>query len=201
MNSRHLSKSGERFTPPYLVEAARRVLGGIDLDPASCAKANTVIKADQYFTRDDNALTQNWRGKVFLNPPGTCKIGDDFPGCGRVLLSGKLRKNCGCNYVKHFWNKLLDDVHNETVLACIWVGFSCSQLQSLQQQEVDCPLDFFTCFFKKRVAYLNENLDVLTAPPHNSYVSLVVLRTANTKELEKRFIHEFAQFGVITDRV
>ena len=59
----------ESFTPPEHVEAARRVLGEIDLDPASNAIAQQTVRASNYFTRDDDALAKPWEGRVWLNPP------------------------------------------------------------------------------------------------------------------------------------
>ena len=59
----------EWFTPKTIVDAARSVLGRIDLDPASCQQANAVVKAGRYFTVKDDGLRQAWRGRVFLNPP------------------------------------------------------------------------------------------------------------------------------------
>lgn len=59
----------EWFTPVKYIEAARRVLGAIDLDPASNPLAQEWIKAANYFTRDDDGLSQEWRGRIWLNPP------------------------------------------------------------------------------------------------------------------------------------
>jgi hypothetical protein len=59
----------ERYTPPQYIEAVRKVLGKIDLDPASCAKAQATVKAVKYFSEKDDGLTHEWHGNVFLNPP------------------------------------------------------------------------------------------------------------------------------------
>lgn len=64
-----VGESYEWFSPPDIVEAARRVMGDIDLDPASCEEANQVVKAAKYYTIDDDGLRQDWTGRVFLNPP------------------------------------------------------------------------------------------------------------------------------------
>ena len=63
------SLSNEHYTPPIYIEAARRVLGSIDLDPASCAEANQTVRAGQYFTATDDGMKQSWSGRVWLNPP------------------------------------------------------------------------------------------------------------------------------------
>ncbi|NJL06354.1 MAG: hypothetical protein HC911_15895 [Chloroflexaceae bacterium] len=64
-----LSTSNEWYTPPHILDRAWRVLGGIDLDPASCAEANAQVQAARYFTSKDDGLAHDWHGRVWLNPP------------------------------------------------------------------------------------------------------------------------------------
>jgi len=59
----------EWFTPEKFVNSSRNVMGSIDLDPASCASANEVIRATAYFDKASDGLKQPWNGNVFLNPP------------------------------------------------------------------------------------------------------------------------------------
>lgn len=65
----HENENEELFTPAEYIEAARSVLGSIDLDPASCKKAQETVKAKRYFTKKENGLEQKWSGRVWLNPP------------------------------------------------------------------------------------------------------------------------------------
>jgi hypothetical protein len=59
----------EWYTPPAIIERARKVLGGIDLDPASNETAQQWIRASTYYTQADNGLALPWAGSVWLNPP------------------------------------------------------------------------------------------------------------------------------------
>jgi phage N-6-adenine-methyltransferase len=63
--------SGEQewYTPPLYIDAARHVLGTIDLDPATSVQAQTRIQATHFYTAMDQALMQDWSGCVWLNPP------------------------------------------------------------------------------------------------------------------------------------
>lgn len=59
----------EYYTPVEIIEAARRVMGVFDLDPASSAQANKIVKAIQFFTEADDGLKWNWHGRVWMNHP------------------------------------------------------------------------------------------------------------------------------------
>lgn len=59
----------EWYTPTQYIDAARHVLGDIDLDPASCDLANQTVKAKEFFAADTDGLEKDWRGRVWLNPP------------------------------------------------------------------------------------------------------------------------------------
>lgn len=59
----------EYYTPSFIVEAARRVMGSIDLDPASSEQANRSVKAKVYFDIKDDGLSKPWFGNVWMNHP------------------------------------------------------------------------------------------------------------------------------------
>lgn len=79
----------EWWTKTFIIEAARVTMGSIDLDPASCTKANETVQARQYFTVEDDGLKQCWLGNVWMNHPYSdgeevCK-----PNCKKKKCKGK----------------------------------------------------------------------------------------------------------------
>ena len=63
------SGNNEWYTPADIIEAARKTMGSIDLDPASSEIANQTVKATTFYTVDDDGLAQDWYGNIWLNPP------------------------------------------------------------------------------------------------------------------------------------
>jgi ParB family chromosome partitioning protein len=87
----HNSGENEWYTPPEFIEAAREVLGAIDLDPASSEIAQRTVQAGTFYTKDDDGLTKDWAGRVWMNPPYSHPLVGQFcdkisqeAGCGKV---------------------------------------------------------------------------------------------------------------------
>lgn len=181
MLAEHLSASNEHFTPPEIVEAARRLLGNIDLDPASCAVANAIVRADRYFTKEDDGLAQPWAGRVFLNPPGG-------------------RRGC-VSLQKPWWRKLAREHAAGSVTDALYLGFNMQILQTSQvgvgRDEV-LPTDFPLCIPSRRIQFLHEHDGRLvpgTNPAHGSV--LVYLPPPSENDPRARFADAFGGIGVV----
>lgn len=78
-NQKDAEYSDEYYTPEKYIEAARRVFGGsIDLDPASCEKANETVKATKIYTKENSGFNEYWEGNVWMNPPYSKGVIDKF---------------------------------------------------------------------------------------------------------------------------
>lgn len=85
----------EYYTPVEIVEAARRVMGGIDLDPASSIAANLTVKALHIFTVADDGLSQEWHGRIWMNHPfGLVQNPKWVTKIGREYYEGRIRAAC-----------------------------------------------------------------------------------------------------------
>lgn len=172
--ARHTCDSPEWYTPSPYVEAARDVMGGIDLDPASHEEANRTVKAARFFGIEDDGLKQRWGGRVFLNPPG--------------------------GLVAEFWRKLMQ----EQMEQAIWIGYSLEQLQTLQCIGASMtPLDFSICITAKRIAFVEneakkaariekliaagKNPNGKSSPSHSNYITYLGYRKTVFKDVFSKF--------------
>lgn len=91
----------ERYTPAEYIAAVRRVLGDIDLDPATSKQAQETVDAANFLTEKDDGLACEWHGRVFLNPPYHRELAPKFIAklveeyeAGRTTAAIVLTNNC-----------------------------------------------------------------------------------------------------------
>ena len=138
------STNNEWYTPDLYVDAAREVMGGIDLDPASCAFANRTVQATHFYTAEDDGLAQPWSGRVWMNPPyGT----DD-----------------GESNQARWTRRLIDEYRAGRVQqACILVN-------AVPGNAWFAPLwDFPICFVSRRIRFYNEQTEA-GQPTHSNAI-------------------------------
>jgi hypothetical protein len=206
MAAKHSSMSNEHYTPGVIVEAARTLMGGIQLDPASSALANTVVGAARFFDAASNGFAHRWNAKsVFLNPPGgKC----DTEGRSLVKLPGKkagyaYEDGSPCSKPARssallWWTKLATEWAEGRVEQAVFLGFSVEVLQQTQSAPIGV-MDFPFCVPRRRIAFLVERDGKLwegTSPPHANVIGWLPpidqkYRSAGMlKEEEARFYDE-----------
>ena len=176
-------KSNEWYTPAKYVEAAREVMGGIDLDPASCEMANRIVKASRYYTETDNGLIQNWAcTSMWLNPPyGRDNDENATINKGRRLGGGK-------SIASLFVGKLVHEYHVSHIRQAILLVTTDTDAKWFQ------PLwQFPICFADHRVLFIRPGM-----PTQGQFfgTSFVYLGPS-----ESAFIETFSQFGRIAKAV
>lgn len=111
------SGENEWYTPPQYIEAARLVMGSIDTDPASCDKANEIVKAANYFTKENSGLDKVWNGNVWMNPPYAQPLMSQFAeAVSKKYNDGEIEQACVLinNATETGWFQTMAKVANAT---------------------------------------------------------------------------------------
>lgn len=127
----------EWYTPLIYIEAARQVMGSIMVDPASSDIANEIVKADLWYTKEDDGLKQPWAGTVWMNPPYSQPLVQEF--CDlfvEKIETGEITEGC-----------VLVNNATETVF--------------FQNMLKHCRA---VCFIEGRIQFIDENGDAKGAP-------------------------------------
>jgi phage N-6-adenine-methyltransferase len=135
------SYSFEWYSPREIVEAARRVLGEIDLDPASCVEANKTVRAARFYDEETDGLTQEWHGRAFINPPY-------------------------CGLAKEFVRKMFEEYRAGRLRAAVMLINGNSFEAGWWQPLFDCVL----CFVRGRIPFSSPTTEK-AAPTHGSAVA------------------------------
>jgi len=120
------------YTPEKYIESVRKVMGGIDLDPATSKCAQDIIKATTHYTESDDGLSKDWSGRVFMNPP--FKMPE----------------------VKQFVFKLCDAIESKSVTQAIMLTNNNTDTQWFQRA---AGLSGGVCFTKGRISFYNAEGD------------------------------------------
>jgi len=207
-NAQHQSATAEHGTPSDILDRVRRVLGGIDLDPASSRVFNRVVKAENYYNERTNGFVRPWGGKVYLNPPGgSCDARGRrvvlLKDTGFVYLSGKRAPGRPQSAMASWWYKLAQEWVENRVRAAIFMGFSLEVLQRTQSfkeaETLPVPLDFPCCYPRARLRYSaleGKTLKPGNAPTHASVIVLLPPKQAGAaRSMKRRFEREFSLVG------
>lgn len=142
--AQHSSRSNEHYTPPEITDGMREVFGAdIDLDPASSAAANELVRARRFYTKADDGLSLPWEGTVWLNPPGG-ELENVPNACQRWV-----------SQAAYWWAHLASRAmaRPDRIPQAGFLVFNLELLRHAQKWEVPQPLEFDFCIFSDRIRY------------------------------------------------
>jgi hypothetical protein len=184
MSFTHSSEHNEHYTPPEVVEAAREVLGKIELDPFSCELANEIVGAEMIYTLEDDGFAQDWYGRVFCNPPGGVLKEK------AELAHGKTRSSSAVA-----WAKLLEEYEADRVHSAIFIGFNL-EVMRMTQLASRSVLDFPFCVPRDRLHFWGENVPFDSGQPQ--YPNVLSYIPPKGKLVMASFFRDtFSQFGKV----
>ena len=171
--------SNEWYTPSRYVDAARSVMGRIDLDPASCALANQLVRATTYYSLADNGLSLPWQGNVWLNPPYS-------PDRSKAAHKRSL--------IALWINKLIAEYQSGGVLQAVLLC-TCYAEGSWFQPLWDYPI----CFANHKLHFYKPKGNQVKLDSQHGHVYGTVFVYLGTNE--QAFINVFSPFGRVAKAV
>jgi hypothetical protein len=205
------SGSTEWYTPHEIMEAVHEVMGGIDLDPASSEKANSIVKAARYFTRPELVPCGEFDGLPFMTQGGGGLDESWAKVNGRIWLNapfGRTEQGCkpGCKKkicVERGWHTAVDLPGIGEWLQKLDMSYQRGDMAQAMAITFASPSESWfhwiasypICLMRKRVNYLSP--DTLEPVRGATKGSVVVYLGANVH----RFSRVFGRFGPVYQRM
>jgi hypothetical protein len=182
----------EYYTPPEILEAARRVMGGvIHTDPASCRVANERVLAATFFSKFDNGLEWPWYGNVWMNHPfhqgeEVCEPSMTGRACKRKTC---VRRGYHCRERipgnGEWVEKLLSEYREGNMVQACCITYACTSERWFRPL-----LKWPQCFLEGRTNYLRPDGTVFKGVTKGSVVTYVGCEV-------ERFARAFEKLGVV----
>lgn len=184
--AQHSSATNEHYGPAWLIEGARELMGGIDLDPASCAKANEIVRASSFYALPNDGRVMPWHGRVYLNPPGgSC----EFPSIPTPHNRKRDHASPGL-----WWAILAHKWQTGEIDQAVFTIFNLETLRYATGYPVLQPLDFPVLVPYERIDFLNADLEPQGSPAHpNMIVWLPPDRKPWGHLVDDQIAHQFDQ--------
>lgn len=153
--AQHSCASVEHWTPDYIIEAARKTMGGIDIDPASCLQAQETVRAKVWYGRGSEhgvdglsvlGMPRRWLGRGWLNPPGGALDKSEYDPRFKTKSRAVL---WWCRYVTEWEAGRLTEAH--------FMGFTLELLSTTQGLGVRSAMSFPYCVPQGRTDFETYN--------------------------------------------
>ena len=180
------AETGEWYTPPELVDLARRCLGGtIDLDPCGTPVSNGIVGA-RWFSHDFESDWLHLGHRVFFNPPGTCRKDES----GKFSVCGNTGR-CSCGLTMRALDKTISEAEKgaEVFFLAYNMGGILRRLgERLHDYLVVCSI----AIPSKRIAFLDPTT---LKPKRGTNVDSAFLFITPTHAGHRRFREECERVG------
>lgn len=182
------SSDVEYYTDPLILAAARAVMDGIDLDPASSAKANENVKADLFYGFQASGLfldglSQHWNGTIWLNHPFGRREAACAPDCKREHVHHAIDFHGNQAWI----DKLFEEVELCNVRQALCITYAATS-EKWFQQLLACPI----CFLCPRTNYYLPDGTKKSGVTKGSAIAYL-----GREATLDRFIQHFRPFGQI----
>jgi hypothetical protein len=164
------------FTQKDVIAAAREVMGGIDVDPATHAEAQKDVRANRAFTKEDNGLEQGWPGRVWINPP----YRERRPKPEHEKEEGK-------GSISDFAAKLIESYKTGVTTQAIWLSNIRPKKKWWNDLMATASL---VCLVERKLTFRNPKREKLKPSPYEHAIFYL-------GDHYVAFEREFSQFGMV----